>query len=578
MPRFFRIFLLLSWAIAAPTLAQVRDTAQVILPDLAPREVEIRGTLEISFPSLQRQPLIGFNPPPLVPQISPDRQPYVEPYRQAAAALSPVSLKRPDPPAIATIGRGNPANGLFESTLGRYLTRSFNGYLEYPLAGGLTPYAALIYTGSSGFQPFAERSDLEAPYDLLDARTGLAYTGRLQAGLELGGFAHRYRLYSLVRDLTYSAPRREGQGGYVQLRVAPSAQDDLEGFLQVRLSTIRYATTYPAGFFNQSLRPIERTLLERRLDLSGALSYPFATGTLSFDLQGHVAGIDPQAFLESDVRSLAVGATWQFAFGPTLQLTVGGRLLGLEATPTNTRAFYVSPVLELALFPASGTRLYVRQQPSLEAYRLDELLQETPVLDQPLIPQPALRSVDLEAGGEFFLGTLRLQTAAGFTQAPLERYRYQIRRSFPPVVSVTRLNYAEQRRLYLRTEATLTLPAGLQGTLGLTFQQVNLQETNQRVPYEPNWLAHLLLSYRFAQQRGFVQLLGRYEGVRYAAFNKQDRLSPYLDLDLQATYQLTTAIGVVARLENLAPRRYRTRWLYYPEPSAIFSAGMRIRW
>jgi len=73
-------------------------------------------------------------------------------------------------------------------------------------------------------------------------------------------------------------------------------------------------------------------------------------------------------------------------------------------------------------------------------------------------------------------------------------------------------------------------------------------------------------------------LLGRYEGVRYAAFNKQDRLSPYLDLDLQATYQLTTAIGVVARLENLAPRRYRTRWLYYPEPSALFSAGMRIRW
>ncbi len=577
MARLFGIFLLLSWTAAFPALAQVRDTAQVILPDLAPREVEIRGTLEISFPSLQRQPLIGFNPPPLVPQIPADRQPYVEPYRQVAATLSPVSLKRPEPPSIATIGRGNPANGLFESTIGRYLTRSFNGYLEYPLTGGLTPYAALIYTGSSGFQPFVDRSDLEAPYDQLNARTGLAYTGRLQAGLELGGFAHRYRLYGLVRDLTYSAPRREGQGGYVQLRVAPSAQDDLEGFLQLRLSTIHYATTYPAGFFNQS-RPVERTQLERRLDVQGMLSYPFTAGTLSFDVQGHVAGIDPQAFLESDVRSLAVGAAWQFVFGPRLQLTVGGRLLGLEADPTGSHALYLSPVIELVLFPTAGTRLYARQQPSIQAYRLDELLQETPVLDEPLVPQPALRSVDLEAGGAFFLGALRLQMAAGFVQAPLERYRYQIRRSFPPLVSVTRLNYAELRRLYLRTEATLTLPAGLQGSLGLILQEVDLQESNQHVPYEPNWLAHLLLSYRFAQQRGFIQLLGRYEGVRYATFNEQQRLAPYLDLDLQATYQLTAAIGVVARLENLAPQRYRTHWLYYPEPSAIFSAGMRIRW
>ncbi len=571
------IFFLLSWTATTAVVAQVPDTAQVVLPDLAPREVEIRGTLEIAFPSLQRQPLIGFNPPPLVPQIPPDRQPYVEPYRQAAASPAPVARQRPQPPSIATIGRGHPANGLFESTLGRYLTRTFNGFLEYSLNEKVTPYAALIYTGSSGFQPFAARPEVATPYDLLTTRTGLIYTGRLQATLEVGGAFHSYRLYGLVRELLYSAPRRENQSGYVVFHLAPTVQDDLEGYLKLRLSSSRYATTYPAGFFRRT-RATEVATLERRLDLNGVFSYPLATGTLHFNLQGHIAGVNPQAFLESDVRSIAVGFAWQFAPAPTLQLQIGGRLLGLKATPTGTRALYLSPLVELTLFPAPGTRLYIRQRPSLQAYRLDELLQEIPVLDDHIMPQPALRSIDLEAGGEFFLGVFRLRTAAGFVEAPLERYAYRRRRSFAPVAPVTWLSYARQRRFYADGEASLTLPSGLQGSLGLRLQHVVLTETNQLSSYEPGVQAHLLLSYRFARQRGFIQVLGRYEGVRYAALNSQYRLPPYLDLDLQTTYQLTPAIGLVVRLENLAPARYRTRWFDYPEPAAILSAGMRIRW
>ncbi|SHK03290.1 hypothetical protein [Rhodothermus profundi] len=569
--------LLLGWMATASAVAQVSDTARIMLPDLAPREVEIRGTLEISFPSLQRQPLIGFNPPPLIPQIPPDRQPYVEPYRQAAASLTPVSLQRPEPPAIATIGRGNPARGLFESTLGRYLTRSFNGFLEHPLTHTLTAYGSLVYTGSSGFRPFTERPELETPYDLLDLQAGFTYFGRLQASLELGGTFDTYRLYGLVRDLPYSAPRREIQAGYALLRIAPAAQEDFEGYLQLRLSSNRYATLYPTGFLGGSAPPSpEVDRREQRLDLRSTLRAPFASGTLHFDLQGHLATLTPAT--AAQVRSVAVGIAWQFNFSPALHLTVGSRVLGLQADPTTTRALYLSPVLELTLFPAPGTRLYLRQQPSLQAYRLDLLLQETPVLDDQVVPQPALRSIDLEVGSEFFLGTIRLQTAAGFVHAPLERYVYQTRRSFPPIASVTRLSYAKQRHWYLRAGAALTLPSGLQGTVSLRYQQIRLSEINQRTPYEPTWQALVLLSYRFAQQRGFIQWMGRYEGVRYASLNRQQRLSPYLDLDLQASYQLTPSIGLVVRLENLAPRRYRTRWLHYPEPSAVLSAGMRIRW
>ena len=40
------------------------------LPDLAPREVEITGDLTIAFPTLRRQPIVGFNPPPRVPDMT----------------------------------------------------------------------------------------------------------------------------------------------------------------------------------------------------------------------------------------------------------------------------------------------------------------------------------------------------------------------------------------------------------------------------------------------------------------------------------------------------------------------------
>ena len=73
------------------SLAQENPT----LPDLAPHVVEIIGDLSISFPSLRRQPLVGFNPPPRVPEILSSRRPFLELYKQSTEELPPSPLGAP---------------------------------------------------------------------------------------------------------------------------------------------------------------------------------------------------------------------------------------------------------------------------------------------------------------------------------------------------------------------------------------------------------------------------------------------------------------------------------------------------
>ena len=79
IPLWLLLAVLLWLVLPVEALAQV-DTTRSALPDIAPREVEIRGQLEILLPSLRRQPLVGFNPPPRVPRPPAGRRPFAETY------------------------------------------------------------------------------------------------------------------------------------------------------------------------------------------------------------------------------------------------------------------------------------------------------------------------------------------------------------------------------------------------------------------------------------------------------------------------------------------------------------------
>ena len=97
-------------------LAQQTDTTR--LPELAPREIEIRGEREIDLPALERQPLTGFASPPRVPTVPADHQPYVGSYQQTLDDL-PESLPIPETVTEPMRPAADPATGFLEGGSGR---------------------------------------------------------------------------------------------------------------------------------------------------------------------------------------------------------------------------------------------------------------------------------------------------------------------------------------------------------------------------------------------------------------------------------------------------------------------------
>ena len=146
-------------------------------PELPPREVEIRGTLEVSLPSLQRQPLMGFNPPPEVPRPPANRRPFIERYKQASADLPVSPLGRPQPPS-ALGASYPPAQGQIESLIGRYFSRAVNARLQAPLSDQASFLLRADYRGSEGHEPFETLPDVNAPFDALEALVGVHASGR----------------------------------------------------------------------------------------------------------------------------------------------------------------------------------------------------------------------------------------------------------------------------------------------------------------------------------------------------------------------------------------------------------------
>ena len=139
--------------------AQDADTSRA-LPDIAPQEVEIRGQLDVAFPSLERQPLVGFNPPPSTYQVPESHVPYMESYKQKAADLPASPLQQPELPAAdrASLDR----TGFLEAALGRHFDRRGRLHLRVPVGSGRHLFTDLDYAGSEDYDTLL----LGAPYTL----------------------------------------------------------------------------------------------------------------------------------------------------------------------------------------------------------------------------------------------------------------------------------------------------------------------------------------------------------------------------------------------------------------------------
>lgn len=586
---------LLLWA-PTTAFAQEDPSKQPVLPDIAPRVVEIRGQLEISFPSLQRQPLIGFNPPPQVVPIPPDRKPWADAYKQAKADLPPSPLRPPQAPEVSPLKLRTPRNGEVEGSFGRYVSRLFRARTDWVVSPQAALYTRLDYRGTEGHQPdYLGTEAVDASFDALEGLVGLQTTTRgAVMGVEVDGFLNDFPLYAASLRLGAAAagdaPGRRGQGLGSALWLRTQGATPLDGRLRLHYGQATYRTDYGDDLDDPAYR---RT--ERRLTADGALAAPLGEATEArVEARAATAGLDAGGFVGNTTRLLDAMGGFHYRYGPSFDLAVGLRVLTFTsgaqhpgAEPSGAaRGTYVAPDLRLNFYPDNRVTFYVQNRPRLEFNTLADLFRQNPYLvNEPLV-LPTVRTLNAEGGGEVFLGPAEVALRVGYLRSPnflyFERATEAEAGGYDHGFFVARYDRTEV--LHVGGDVSVVLPAGLNASVGLTYRQGRLLDADADKPDAPDAIPNFAplvgraaLSYAFLDNRGLVQLNGVFERARYRDRAQSRRLGDFFDLDVALSYNLSTALGVVVRAENLSAG-YLERWDRYEQAPFVLMGGFRVLW
>ena len=569
------------------------DPDRPVLPDIAPRVVEIRGQLEISMPSLQRQPLVGFNPPPEVAPIPPDRRPFVESYKQESVDLPASPLQRPQPPAVSSLISRSPRNGILEASAGRYFSRNIQFRSEWPVTDPVAIYSKLDYDGSDGHEPIESRPEAHASFDALDALVGLQHVGRGAAiGIELDGFLNNYLLFAAepvasAGNLSDNPPDREGRGGGVSAWVRTQAASTVDLDARIRIGTTSYETLALATSSSGEEDLFDTQ--ESTLDSEAELRYPMAPGQ-SLRAAARFTGIgrDDDGFAgTAQMLDGAGGVT--LTFGRVFELTALARVMTFSVDdhkPLDSGELiggdsgtHFSAEILANVYPSEGVRLYVQNSPHAEHHTLNALYRTNPYLvDAPII-QPTIYTVDARGGAHVVRGIFEVDLYAGYQLAPNLLYftRAEDDEAYGYGSDLLSARYDEAEIVVFGGDVSVNLPAGLNAAIGLAVRDGELVDDEIDIPYFGPLLGYGSVSLSFAEGRAFVQATSRYESARYVDAERTRKLGDFFDLDLEGSYELTPSLGAVLRFQNLSAG-YLEQWEGYPQSPFVLMGGVRVRW
>jgi len=590
------LFALFASLLLLPALQEAHaqdDPERPVLPDIAPRVVEIRGQLEISMPSLQRQPLVGFNPPPQVAPIPADRRPFVETYKQESVELPPSPLQNPQPPAVASLISRSPRNGILEASAGRYFSRNIQLQTELPLSDPVAMYANLDYDGSDGHEPIEERPEAHASFDAMEAMVGLQHTGSSAAiGVEVDGFFNNYALFAAESvassgNLSDDPPDREGRGGGLTawVRTQSASRVDFDG--RLRIGTTSYETQ-PSGASSQANDDFYETR-ESTLDTEADIRLPLAAGQ---SLRGHARftgiGRDEDGFAGT-VQMFDGAGGIMLTLGRGIELTALARVMTFAAddhkplesgdSVGGDSQTHISADVLANVYPGGGLRLYVQNRPHAEHHMLNSMHRTNPyVVDAPII-QPTIYTINARGGAHLVQGAFEVDLYGGYQLAPNFLYfaRADDDEAYGYGSDLLATRYDEAEIIVFGGDVSVNLPAGLNAAIGLAVRDGELVDDEVDIPYFGPLFGYGSISLSFADGRAFVQATSRYESARYVDAARSRKLGDFFDLDLEGSYDITPSLGVVARFQNLSAD-FLERWEGYPQSSFVLMGGARVRW
>ncbi len=355
------------------------------LPSLTPRVFTSTGPARVNLPSIPRQPLTGFGPPPRQYVVPAEREPVEEPFVPQAEALPPLALAGPAEPVLSS----RPRRVLrAEAALGSYLARSARLDLEAAGESGLFFVSGAL----DGASPSSEY----VRADRLTVRAG----GQSYA-------AGRLRLEGFVTADAYTLP------GTAELdrrrRFAAGTTLGVSG-----LGSVPYDVR--AGYTQSRLSGAGGDADEGRFDAEARVG--LSRDRVRLDATGGVAGVGGGGS-SAPYASLGVAYATGRADGARLVVGVRGLLSqAADAGAADTRA--VGPILELSLPLSPALALFATNAPHLEVRSLAALAALNPVVQAGAAVAPDVVPVDARGGVSFGqVARVRLYGLATYAPARL---------------------------------------------------------------------------------------------------------------------------------------------------------------
>ncbi|WP_412068083.1 hypothetical protein [Rubrivirga sp. IMCC43871] len=524
--------------LAAPcAIAQPVDRSQ--LPSLTPAVFESRGTVAVTLPQVDRQPLSGFGPLPRRFQVAADREPNTLPFAPDPDALPTLALAPPQPPAPSDLVVRRlraEAGGGTESTL--------YGRLDLAASGAGGEFFVDADYDDDGSNPTVIGEAVR--FETIALRAGGRSFGPGRIGIE-GAFERE----------TY--PVLSGE----RTRQTVGAEAGIEG-----LGATAYRATL--GFESGRLEaPGQPESTETRLDAAARI----ARGWLAADAAGGVAGAGS---VGSDLRYGAAGLAVTVGREDGARARIGARVLGYDAAATagDGAATSVGPIVDLA-FPLGPTvSLFAINDPHVTPRSLSDLTAQNPYVSLGPIVAPDVVPVDARAGLSSAFGRSRARVYALAFRAPTF-LAFESTGAFSTTSAVdVREVYLDVSAFGLGADVALVAENGLSATASLTVRAGQTDDGGD-IPYWSPLVATAGVQVPFANGRGRFGAAAHVEGTRPTDRSATDDAPAFALVSAEASYAVLGPLALVARAERLAGQAQI--WPVMDYRPRTFLLGLRLQ-
>lgn len=561
--------------------AEARQDAA--LPDLAPRQVEITGDLTIAFPALRRQPIVGFNPPPRVPDIPSNRLPYTEAYAQRSADLPPSPLQPPDPPQVSAIARRISADGLIDARIGAYLDRSLAADVTLVQSEATTLLYDLDYFGTDGQDLIVRGTPMTTGRDFF--RTGFDLeqrAGALILGLDGSGFRSSYGLFGAIPDPAGPAQANasrvfSGYDGALSLSSRPGARNRLH------LTTTAGSSTLDSDVFDPAVRIDPTTNREAAyVELDAGAAFPVRDGEIRFQALGTTMGLDAASFPGSTVTFGMASAELAWQYSSKLLVRAGAAVMGFDSdqqTPTDpSRSLsYLAPIIGFEYLVSEAISVEAIARPIMSSGRFDEVMRDNLIVaDEPLM-LPSMATLDARVGMRMQSEMVTIGLAGGWRDQPFRRIAFEPAAAARGYASgYPSLGYRSTDVIYSTVDVTIIPFRGLQIGLDALWQQAELAATGDLVPYTSPYVFGGFVSLGLLNGDLESRIEFAHETSRHADLARTQEIPAFTSVSAMVSWFFHRNYGITSGVRDMGGNPQF--WRNYTYESGVFFVGFRYRW